>query len=95
MTLQTSSKIIQPDLSGIKDQATKDVFDQLLRFLYKNQNNVFDDLTNILNQSETEGVIYFGDPATEGTWRIIVSGNNLNFERLESSVWVEKNSILP
>lgn len=33
---------------------------------------------------------YFGDPDTDGSWRMIRSGNDLNAERRESSVWVSK-----
>jgi hypothetical protein len=36
------------------------------------------------------GAFYLGDPATDGTWRIIRDGDDLSFERLESSVWVSK-----
>jgi len=31
-----------------------------------------------------------GSPETEGAWRIVKSGSNLSFQRLESNVWVEK-----
>lgn len=41
------------------------------------------------------GFLYFGDPATNGTWRIGRSGNNLNFERREAGVWVKKGAMLP
>jgi hypothetical protein len=39
--------------------------------------------------------VYLGDPNTDGSWRIIQSGNNLAFERRESGVWVEKSSATP
>ena len=35
----------------------------------------------------------FGDGVTEGDWRIAVSGTSLVFQRLESSVWVTKQTI--
>lgn len=38
---------------------------------------------------------YMGDPNTNGTWRITISGNNLNFERREGGVWVAKTAIVP
>lgn len=38
---------------------------------------------------------YFGDPTTDGTWRIMRSGNNLVFQRLESGVWVTKTAMTP
>jgi len=36
------------------------------------------------------GSYYFGDGLTEGDWRIKVEGTKLQFQRLESSVWVSK-----
>jgi len=35
---------------------------------------------------------YLGDTTTDGSWRIIRSGNDLQFERRESSSWVSKGS---
>lgn len=37
--------------------------------------------------------IYLGNKTTDGTWRYIRNGNDLNFDRLESGVWVTKNVI--
>ncbi|MCB0801868.1 MAG: hypothetical protein KDB74_02120, partial [Flavobacteriales bacterium] len=36
---------------------------------------------------------YFGDPTTNGTWRIIRDGNDLSFERREGGTWVFKMKI--
>lgn len=36
--------------------------------------------------------LVFGDGNTEGDWRIIRSGNDLNSERLESSTWEKKSA---
>lgn len=47
-----------------------------------------------INTTSTNA-FYFGDSATEGSWRIIRSGNNLVFQRFESSVWVDKSAITP
>ena len=41
------------------------------------------------------GYLYLGDPLTNGTWRIIVEGNNLNIEKREAGVWVAKSSFTP
>lgn len=38
---------------------------------------------------------YFGDENTDGSWRIVRSGNNLLFERRESGVWVSKSTMTP
>ena len=37
---------------------------------------------------------YFGDPDTNGTWRIIRSGDNLAFQRREAGLWVSKGKML-
>ncbi|MEK6557279.1 MAG: hypothetical protein AABZ14_03150, partial [Candidatus Margulisiibacteriota bacterium] len=46
-------------------------------------------------QTTSANAFYFGDSATDGTWRIIRSGNNLVFQRRESGVWVDKSMVLP
>jgi len=38
---------------------------------------------------------YFGDANTDGTWRIIRVGNNLEFQRRESGTWVTKSTMIP
>jgi len=35
---------------------------------------------------------YFGNRETEGCWRLVRSGNNLSFQRLESGTWTEKGA---
>lgn len=39
--------------------------------------------------------VYFGDAATNDSWRIVRSGNDLVFERRESGSWVTKGTITP
>jgi hypothetical protein len=39
--------------------------------------------------------VYLGDPLTNGTWRIVRDGNDLSYQRLEASVWVEKGANIP
>jgi len=39
------------------------------------------------------GIIYLGDSSTDGSWRMVRSGNNLIFQRLESSTWTTKDTI--
>ena len=36
--------------------------------------------------------LYFGEASTNGTWRAIRDGNNLNFERRESGTYVKKGA---
>lgn len=46
-------------------------------------------------QTAGSNAFYFGDSATDGTWRIIRSANNLVFQRRESGAWVDKSMVLP
>lgn len=48
-----------------------------------------------LSGSPIFGVLYFGDPTTNGTWRIIPDGNNLSVQRRESGSYVEKTAFEP
>jgi hypothetical protein len=36
--------------------------------------------------------IYFGNPDTNGSWRIVRSGDDIHFDRRESGSWVNKGS---
>ena len=59
------------------------------------------DVVNTSGGSTTDVIIpsgyalYFDDKTTDGSWRIIHSGNNLSFQRRESSTWVEKSAVTP
>jgi hypothetical protein len=39
------------------------------------------------------GIIYFGDDSTNGSWRIVRSGDDLLIQRLESGTWTTKSTI--
>jgi len=43
----------------------------------------------------SSNAFYFGDPETDGTWRIIRNGSNLEFQLRESGGWTTKDSITP
>ncbi|MFC1546681.1 hypothetical protein ACFL4O_03070, partial [bacterium] len=43
----------------------------------------------------SSNAIYLGDPGTDGSWRIYISGNNLELEKRESSSWVSKGTLMP
>jgi hypothetical protein len=43
----------------------------------------------------TTPTVNFGDPDTDGSWRIIVDGVNLNVECRESGSWVAKGVFIP
>ena len=34
--------------------------------------------------------LHLGDPTVDGSWRIIINGSDLDFDRRESSAWVNK-----
>ncbi len=42
---------------------------------------------------ESDQAILFGTATTNGSWRLIRSGDNLSIQRRESDAWVEKTSI--
>ena len=41
----------------------------------------------------SDEAFYLGDKTTEGSWRIIRDGDNLLFQRYESSVWTSKGGM--
>jgi hypothetical protein len=36
--------------------------------------------------------VYFGNPNTDGTWRITINAGNLSFQKLTSGIWTEYGS---
>jgi hypothetical protein len=44
---------------------------------------------------DASNALYFGPADTDGSWRIVRSGNNLVFERRELGVWNTKDTITP
>ena len=46
-------------------------------------------------QVASDVAFYFGASDVEGSWRIIRNGDNLEFQRLESLVWVKKGEMPP
>ena len=49
------------------------------------------DIINIANLAlSSTGIVYFGGTTTEGSWRLVRSGDDLKVQRYESSVWVDK-----
>jgi hypothetical protein len=43
----------------------------------------------------TATAVYFGSPTTNGSYRIVRDGDNLNIERRESGSWVAKDFTAP
>ena len=55
--------------------------------------NVQDAIDEVHGPTPVPGVVsvlYFGDPNTDGTWRIKPDSTDLAFERRELTVWVQK-----
>ncbi len=44
-------------------------------------------------QLKSTGTIFFGDKNTDGTFKLVRSGNDLIIYRRESSIYVEKGSV--
>lgn len=43
----------------------------------------------------SDGAIYLGNPNTNGTWKIVINGNDLEFQKRESGVFVMKGAMQP
>lgn len=91
MPLKHRPNTEMPNLSLAEGRGNKNVFDQMMRLLQTTFLNIYDDL----NATKVNKVVYFGDEATQGTWRMIVSGNNLSVQRYEAGAWVEKTAFTP
>jgi len=42
-----------------------------------------------------QGYNDLGDPTVDGSWQIIIDGDNLSFQKMEGGSWVEKGAMLP
>jgi len=77
------------------DQSAVDINDEVMRISGTGVGITGDlEVTGDIETGSTKA-FYFGDQTTDGSWRIVRSGNNLNFERRESSVWVAKDAMTP
>ncbi len=47
-----------------------------------------------ITSTVSTSIISIGDPAADGSWRILVSGVDLVVQRKESGSWVEKGAFL-
>lgn len=82
----------------------KNQFESELKKLKEKYASLRNEIMNeILNQSRYEfggfspqfNDLNIGDPSVEGAWRIVKSGDNLSFQRLESGTWTEKFATTP
>ena len=46
-------------------------------------------------ETGSANAFYFGDPSTDGSWRIVRDGNDLSFERRETGTWTFKMKLNP
>ena len=86
MPLKHRANVAIPDISGLKDSATRTAFDQFLRLFRDTSVNIYDDLSAV----SRDKVLYFGDEGTDGTWRILATSTRFSFQLRESGVWNEK-----
>ena len=89
--------VILPDLPRAKmfDNRTgvmQRIWQDFFRSFYS---RIGGDTNDAVFNSVTANVFYIGDAETDGSWRLIISGDNLNFERRESSAWVRKGDVRP
>ena len=87
MSLNTAPIMKLPDIGKITDKPTRDALEQLLRFMFDNQRKIYDDLNGM------RSAVILGDEGTDGSWKMVVNGNNLEFQRLESGTWVMKGTV--
>jgi hypothetical protein len=75
---------LKPEIAGAFIQLGRLIADRDL-----NLASVFDDLSSRASDAD-EGIFYLGIKNVNGSWRIIVVGNNLSIQRRESGTWVQK-----
>ena len=55
-----------------------------------------DEINTLKSRVDVPGqAFYFGDPLTDGTWRIIMDGSDLKIQIRVSSVWTTKQAFSP
>ena len=96
MLLQHKKQTIYPDIKTKDSKETAKTVDDSFRVNKDALGRIYDDLSN-LNDTlpDVAGVLYFGDSATDGTWRIIVSGVNLSVQLRVAGSYVEKSAFTP
>lgn len=97
----TSFIISQSDQTNILNNIGTSVLTERMRI--DNNGDVGIGITSPSSKLDVDGDIevtdtdafYFGDPSTNGSWRIVRDGNDLSFERRELGSWVFKMRINP
>lgn len=94
--MQSRPSLNLPRARDLKSNKLKDIQD----FLEKQQGEIdrqyrlmFQDILTL--QVPADRFIYWGGKDTDGSWRIGRDGDNLITQRLESGVWVTKDTITP
>ena len=81
---------------GFKMWAGKDADGATYKFLGKDKPAKVTTLTTTDDiDTASDKAFYFGGKTTDGSWRITRDGDNLVFQRRESSSWVTKNTLIP
>ena len=73
---------------NFSDRALQDFVVTILGILNGNLDS--DNVPGVAGVS-TANVAYIGDSNTDGSWRFIITGNDLVVSRRESNVWTEKS----
>ena len=90
ISLQSKKSVKTPNLNQITDPVLQQILNDFAKVITDNARNVYQDLSAL-----NIDVFYFGDPNTNGSWRIIPVGNNLSVQRREGGIWVDKHSFTP
>ncbi|MCK5644453.1 MAG: hypothetical protein KAJ19_26875 [Gammaproteobacteria bacterium] len=94
--MQARKSLNLPRPADLKSNKLKDIQDWLQRYAEEHDKQyrlMFQDINTI--QVDIDNHIYFGGKNTEGSWRQGRDGNNFVTQRLESGVWVTKQTIIP
>lgn len=69
-------------------------------YAQRNLNSEFDTIYYLLNKRDSLVVynsnsIYFGDPSTDGTWKLKIDGDNFVIQKRENGAYVTKHTVTP
>ena len=89
---------ILPAFKDIKDEGAKRYAEGINKFLQDLSGKLFKDLYDLIGQGSSVVIVdgdiveYIGDPDEDGSWKRILSGNNLEYYHKESSAWVKRGA---
>lgn len=90
--LQTTSQLQLPDTDSLE---SSNPVRQLTLAASQQNTKVYNDLVMIFNaMAQNVGILYFGDSAVDGTWRIVAT-TKLSVQLKVAGVWTEKFAVVP